>query len=210
MKRILFALALLLSGCSSQPAPAWQQDGNTTMTNFINAHMEGNDKFAQNYYAKLVESLKLTADPDIIVIAPLTKCAMNIALFEAYGCSDAEPYLSVLKKKDNIKDMNFGAGRKTGLPSRYKDLNVSVCSAEVINLKIKKLDEPLSKIIASSVVIRNNCYDEKTLINAIDTASAEGWKRTVLTYLNLLLKFYEEKGFAEKAEAVAKRIELAQ
>lgn len=209
MKKILFALALLFSGCSSQPAPAWQQDGNTTMTNFINAHMEGNDKFAQNYYAKLVESLKLTADPDIMVIAPLTKCAMNIALFEDYGCSDAEPYLPALKKKENIRYLNFVSGRKTDLPSRYNDLNVSVCSAEVVNLKIKKLDEPLSKIIGSSVAVRNKCYDENTLMNAIDTASAEGWKRTVLVYLDLLLKFYEEKGYAKKAEAVAKRIELS-
>jgi len=210
IKKILFAVAVVLSGCSSQPAPAWQQDGNTSMTNFINAYMEGNDKFAKNYYTKLVESLKLTADPDVMVIAPLTKCAMNIALFEDFGCSDAEPFLPAVKKKNNIRYLNFVSGRKSDLPSRYKDLNVSVCSTEVINLKIKKLKEPLSKIIASSMVVRNKCYDENTLTNAVNTASAEGWKRTVLVYLDLLLKFYDEKGLTEKAEAVARRIELAQ
>lgn len=213
MIRILFAvIVLFFAGCSSQPAPAWQQDGNTTMTNFINSYMEGNDKFAENYYLKLEESLKLTADPDIMVIAPLTKCAMNIALLEDYGCEEAQPFVAALKKKDNIKYFNFVSGKVSDLPLRYKDFvkSSSACLTETINLKIKKLPEPLSKIIASSVVVRNKCYDEKTLINAVDTASAEGWKKAALKYLDLLLKFYEEKGYTEKAGSIQKRIELAQ
>lgn len=212
MKKMVFLTVLVVAGCSSQPAPLWQQDGNTSMLNFINAYMEGNDKFSENYYIKLTESLNLTADPDIMIKAPLTKCAMRIALFGDMSCPEAEPYVEVIKKKDNIKYFNFVSGKASDLPSRYKDFikSPAACSPEVVNMKIKKLDEPLSKIIASSLAFRNNCYDEKTLLNAADAASAEGWKKTVVTYLNVLLKFYEEKGFAEKAEAVAKRIELSQ
>lgn len=208
--RLIIFILLAFSGCSSQPAPAWQQDGNTTMTNFINAYMEGKSKFADNYYVKLVESLKLTADPDVMVVAPLTKCAMKIAMMEDYGCEEAQPYLATLKKKENIRYLNFVLGKGSDLPSKYKDFHTSTCSPELVNLKIKKLDEPLSKIIASSITVRNKCYDERTLIKAIDTASAEGWKRTVLTYLDLLLKFYEEKSDPEKAEIIRQRIELSQ
>ncbi len=213
MKRILLLIAVsILSSCSSQPAPAWQQDGNTTMTNFINSYMEGNQRFAQNYYLKLTESLKLTADPDIMVIAPITKCAMDIALFkEAPSCSEAEPFSGVIKKKENIRYINLISGLKKDIPSKYKDFvnSPSPCSTEVTNLKIKKLDAPLSKIIASSFAFRRGCYDEKTLQNAIDTASAEGWKITVITYLDILLKYYEEKGLEEKAELLRKRIGLS-
>lgn len=212
MKRILLLIAIsILSSCSSQPAPAWQQDGNTTMTNFINSYMEGNDRFAQNYYLKLTESLKLTADPDIMVIAPITKCAMDIALFKETSCPEIEPFSGAVKKKENIKYLNLVSGSKSDLPSKYRDLVKvsSPCSTEVTNLKIKKLDAPLSKIIAASLAFRSGCYDEKTLQNAIDTASSEGWKMTVITYLDILLKFYEEKGLEEKAELLRKRIDLS-
>lgn len=212
MKKILLLIAItFLSSCSSQPAPAWQQDGNTTMTNFINSYMEGNQRFADNYYLKLVESLKLTADPDIMVIAPITKCAMDIALFKETSCPETGPFSGVVKKKENLKYINLVSGAKRDLPSKYRDLvkGSSPCSAEVTNLKIKKLDTPLSRIIGASLAFRNGCYDEKTLQNAIDTASAEGWKITVITYLDILLKFYEEKGLEEKAELLRKRIDLS-
>lgn len=211
MKKILLLIAIsILSSCSSQPAPAWQQDGNTTMTNFINSYMEGNDRFALNYYSKLVESLSLTADPDIMVIAPITKCAMNIALLKESSCPDIEPFSGTLKKKENLKYLNLVSGAKSDLPSKYRDLakGTSPCSTEVTNLKIKKLDTPLSKIIGVSLAFHSGCYDEKTIMMAIDSASAEGWKRTALTYLDILLRYYEEKGLDEKAEAARKRIDL--
>ncbi|HRZ80305.1 MAG TPA: hypothetical protein P5044_09875, partial [bacterium] len=121
MKKLIHFMLMIFSGCSSQPAPVWQQDGNTTMTNFINAYMEGKDRFADNYYIKLVESLKLTADPDIMVVAPLTKCAMKIAMMEDYGCEEAQPYFAALKKKENIRYLNFVSGKESDLPRKYKD-----------------------------------------------------------------------------------------
>jgi len=68
MKKIvpLYFLSILILSCSSQPAPAWQQESFVNMNNFISNFMEGNDKFSESYYKKLVENLEMTTDPDEI------------------------------------------------------------------------------------------------------------------------------------------------
>jgi hypothetical protein len=198
---------LLLFSCSSQPAPAWQQDSFVNMNNFISTFMEGNDKFAQNYHNRLIESLKMTTDPDELVKAHLIKCSLDFSLMNYIPCTEAEPFVNILKKEENIIYYNFISG-KDSIPAKYNKISESIkpCDTSKLNKEIKKLEEPLSKLIASSFAINKGCYDEKTLMNAVETASGEGWKKASLRYLEFSVKYYEKKGDINTAENLKKRI----
>lgn len=200
---------LLLFSCSSQPAPAWQQDSFINMNNFISTFMEGNDKFAQNYYNRLVESLKMTTDPDELVKAHLIKCSLDYSLMNYRTCTEAENFIPTLKNEENITYFNFISG-KDSVPAKYNKIAESIkpCDLLKLNKALKKLEEPLSKLIASSFAINKGCYDEKTLLNAVETASGEGWKKASIRYLEFTADYFEKSGNIKESESLRKRIYL--
>ncbi|HQI05349.1 MAG TPA: hypothetical protein PL195_08800 [bacterium] len=211
MKKIvpLYFLSILILSCSSQPAPAWQQESFVNMNNFISNFMEGNDKFSESYYKKLVESLQMTTDPDEIVKAHLIKCSLDYSLMNYRTCTEAEPLLDILRKNENTVYYNFISSKNSDIPEKYKDIekHTSPCDTAKLNKAVKKLDEPLSKLIASSFAVKKDCYDENTLLNAVETASKEGWKKAALSYLTFTAEHFDRKGESEKAENLRKRID---
>jgi len=206
--QVLF-FALFLS-CSSQPAPAWQSDSFVSMNNMIRSFMEGNDRFAQSYYEKLITNLEKTTDPDEIVKGHLIKCSLDFSLMNYTTCSEAEPFIPVLKNEENLIFYNFISGKSSKTPGKYEKVvkYSSPCELSSINKEIKKIDEPLSKLIASSFAVKSGCYDDITLKNAIDTASAEGWKKAGIRYLEFTADYFEKNGESDKAENLRKRIKF--
>ena len=106
LSRALVAVALAaapvtLPACGSTPAPEWQQSGNIRLDSLINSYMSGSTQRAEVDYRRLMESLSQTADPDIIIRAPLTKCAMDKALLQAAPCAAASEYLKMSVEPSN-------------------------------------------------------------------------------------------------------------
>jgi tryptophan synthase alpha subunit len=50
---------------------------------------------------------------------------------------------------------------------------------------IRAINDPISRLIATGLSFRGGMVDDATLQAAIDTASAQGWRRPLLTYLKL-------------------------
>ncbi|MGI6394332.1 MAG: hypothetical protein ACOX2F_06340 [bacterium] len=211
MKKItLLLLFTLIFSCSSQPAPAWQQESFINMNNFVSSFMEGNEKFAATYYKKFVEHLEMTTDPDEIIKAHLIKCSLDFSLMNYRTCSEASPYLSVLKNKENLVFFNFISSKGSEVPPKYQNIKNSLnrCEPKKTNKAIKKIKEPLSKLIAVSYAVRAGCYDEETIAVAVETASNEGWKKAALEYMTFGIEFFEKNGEYEKGKTFKKRIEL--
>jgi hypothetical protein len=210
MKKIfLLLIFIFIFSCSSQPAPAWQQESFVNMNNFISNFMEGNGKFADSYYKRLVESLQMTTDPDEIVKAHLIRCSLDYSLMNYRTCIEAEPLLDILRKNENTVYYNFISSKNSDIPSKYKEIekHTSPCDTAKLNKAVKKLDEPLSKLIASSFAVKSDCYDENTLLNAVETASKEGWKKAAVSYIMFSAEHFDRKGESEKAEDLRKRID---
>jgi hypothetical protein len=210
MKKIfLLLIFIFILSCSSQPAPAWQQESFVNMNNFISNFMEGNGKFADSYYKRLVESLQMTTDPDEIVKAHLIRCSLDYSLMNYRTCIEAEPLLDILRKNENTVYYNFISSKNSDIPEKYKEIekHISPCDTAKLNKAVKKLDEPLSKLIASSFAVKSDCYDENTLLNAVETASKEGWKKAAVSYIMFSAEHFDRKGESEKAEDLRKRID---
>ena len=73
---------------------------------------------------------------------------------------------------------------------------------------IFNITEPLSRLVASGLAVRNNLYDEELITAAVKTASEKGWKRALLAWLERLRIFYATSRNVEKAAAISRRLEL--
>ncbi len=208
---MLVTFFIILS-CSSTPAPSWQANAHIQMENYIETFMSGKENFAETHYERFYENLLLTADPDIIIKAPLTKCAIEFSIFIESNCESAAELIPMTKDDENRNYFRFiTSSRKLDtMTGKYRRVveSVSKCDVERTNRAISRVEEGVSTLIAASYAVRHNCYNEDTLLKALSVASENGWIKASGAYLEKLESYYVSSGQSSKADEVRKRIEL--
>ena len=110
----------------------------------------------------------------------------------------------------NFLTGNFKAVDNDILPPRYKHFIFTFQDGTLddLNHDIAHIKDPLSRLIVVGLTIKDRRYNEATLKIALNTASAEGWKKALVAYLKLLQTLYENTGYTEKAELIQKQLNL--
>jgi hypothetical protein len=209
----LLMMFLLIAGCASKPIPAWRYESFGHLENYKKNYLSGKDQIAEFHYRKALEEVKRSGDLKLIARIYLTKYAIKIALLE--DISDSEyPDIEVIEP--DAENRNFFVFLKGNLavvdpkllPGQYRAfLKAGMTGRDVsINDAIAGIGDPLSRLIATGIVVKKTVYNEMTLLNAIDTASANGWQKPLLAYLDKLQQFYDANNQKEKASAVRQKI----
>ena len=77
-----------------------------------------------------------------------------------------------------------------------------------MNAHIAAIQDPLSRLLAASLLTLRKQADSTTWTIAADTASEQGWRQPLLTYLKLLEKQASAAGLIDQQQAYAVRIRL--
>jgi hypothetical protein len=93
------------------------------------------------------------------------------------------------------------------LPPAYRALAAS--QAEVAVDALRAIDDPLSRLIATGVLFQQGRANPEAIALAVDTASAQGWRRPLLAWLGVQLAVAEKSGDAAAAAALKRRLSLA-
>ena len=67
------------------------------------------------------------------------------------------------------------------LPEQHRAVAVAAMSAS----DLKGVADPLARLVAAGVLMQTNGADPATIAVAIDTASAQGWRRPLLAWLGV-------------------------
>jgi hypothetical protein len=70
--------------------------------------------------------------------------------------------------------------------------------------------DALARLVAAGVLFETNRADPQVLQIAIDTASAQGWRRPLLAWLNVQLKRAEAAAAADEAQQLRRRIAIVE
>ncbi|TFW18517.1 hypothetical protein E4L98_18285, partial [Duganella callida] len=73
---------------------------------------------------------------------------------------------------------------------------------------VQAISDPLSKLVASGVLLRAHRANPQVLAGAVDTASAQGWRRPLLAWLGVQAMRAEQAGDSAEAERIKRRIAL--
>jgi hypothetical protein len=74
---------------------------------------------------------------------------------------------------------------------------------------LRAIDDPLSRLIATGVLFQQGRASPDAIALAVDTASAQGWRRPLLAWLGVQLALAEKAGDSAAAAALKRRISLA-
>ncbi len=179
------AAALVASCASSPPPPGWQLSAATSLAAFQKHYLEGDSKLAEVEFALAKSEIRKTGRADLIARAELLRCAARTASLEFDDCPGFER-LRADAGAEEVAYADFLSGKRERSAS----------------------DEPLSRLVGAGVAMRTGKLTPAQINGAIDLASAQGWRRPLLAWLEVEAKRADATGDQATAQRLRRRILL--
>lgn len=210
MKRTaLTALALtaVLAACSSTPPPPdWQMNARGALDAFTNAYMTGNARVEAAEFARARNALTATGQPELVARAELLRCAVQVASLVLQPCAGFEPLRQDAPAAERAYAAWLAGQAQPAdaplLPAAQRAVLAGGADA------VKAIADPLSRLVAAGVLMRMGRATPDVMALAVDTASAQGWRRPLLAWLGVQAQRAEGAGAVEEAARIRRRMAL--
>ena len=218
----LIAALLLLSACaSSPPPPDWKANAFSALHEYSSAYLSGNTRLADLEFSRAQTEISRTGRLDLMARAELTRCAVHVASLDWAPCTAFDAYAKEATVQEKAY-ATFLTGQWEGLntellPVHYRNLVLQSTTLQAQGAPaspitptslLQSINDPLSRLIAASVLLKRQQLQASEWHLASDTASAQGWRRPLLAWLGLALKSAQAAGQTELAETLQRRIQL--
>ncbi|MEP6876564.1 MAG: hypothetical protein ABI887_19585 [Burkholderiales bacterium] len=194
MRLAACALIVMLAACSSNPPiPDWQLNAKAASERAVAAYLTGNARIDAAEQSRARAEVARTGRADLLARVELAHCAAQVASLVFEPCSAFEPL----------------RGDATDAERTYAD-RLAGRSATPEPSALQGIADPLARLVAAGVLFETDRADPQVIQTAIDTASAQGWRRPLLAWLGVQLKRADEAGASDEVERLRRRIALVQ
>lgn len=206
---LMLCAAVLLGACASGPKPPdWQLEAKGSMERSVAAYMEGNSRVETAELERARNQLSRTGQVDLLATAELLHCATRVASLVFEPCAGFEKLRQdAAAPQVAYADYLRGQVQPAGialLPEAQRAAAAGNATA------LPASADPLSKLVAAGVLLQTGKASPAVIAQAIDTASAQGWRRPLLAWLNVQAQRAEQGGDSEEAARLRRRIALTQ
>ncbi|GAB3187758.1 hypothetical protein [Hydrogenophaga aquatica] len=213
--RLVFTLcAVALAGCAGgPPAPDWQMNAHGAVERATVAELEGNQRVAEAEWRRARQETARTARPDLVARVELSRCALRQAGLVMEPCAgfdalaqDAAPaeqaYARYLQAQPQAADVAL-------LPVAHRPVANALLQTGVAGGNVlRAVGDPVARLVAASVWLRAGRADPDMVRLAVDTASAQGWRRSLLAWLEVQARVAEQAGDQAQADQARRRAAL--
>ena len=207
-------LAALLGGCAGgPPAPDWQMNAKSAIDRSVAAYLAGNAQVETQEFERARNEIARTGRLDLLARAELVRCAGRVASLVLEDC----PGFEKLRQDAAMPEQAYAdfllarlpPQNLASLPAQYRAV-AGAGSDAAASAALKDIADPLSRLIAAGVVFRAGRADPAVMASAVETASAQGWRRPLLAWLGVQAMRAEQAGDTQAAQALRRRIEFTQ
>lgn len=208
--KLLAATSLALLGAcgSTPPPPDWQLEAKGAMERAVTAYLEGNTRVETAELQRARSQLARTGRADLLATAELLHCATRVASLVFEPCAGFEALRpDALEAQRAYADYLQGRIAPQGitlLPPLQRAAATGDASA------VMGATDPLSQLVAAGVMLQAGTATPPVMAQAIDTASAQGWRRPLLAWLGVQAQRAEQAGNLEEAARLRRRMVLTQ
>lgn len=207
----LILAAVALSACSSTPpAPDWAVNAQGSLARATDAYLSGNARVATLELDRARAEVARTGAPERLARLELVHCAAEVASLEFNAC----PAYQALAPDAAAPERAYARyllaqaapADAAQLPEVHRAL-VAAAAAEA-PARLAAIADPLSRLVAAGVLLRTERATPGVFTLAVDTASAQGWRRPLLAWLQLAQQRAQAAGQTEEAVRLQRRLEL--
>lgn len=184
MMRWLLLGVVFLAGCAGgPPAPDWQANAHAALNAHVQAFLTGRDRVAAQELTIAQREVARTGHAEQVARVELTACAVRHASLDGGECT---AYLPLAQDAGPAARAyaDYLAGRWQGLDAALlPPAQRGVSGAGSDDAILQAIDDPLSCLVAAAALLHAGRLSPAGIAIAIDTASAQGWRRPLLAWL---------------------------
>jgi hypothetical protein len=217
MKRVVawLALSALITSCASgPPVPDWESNAKTSMDHAVAAYLTGDTRLADSDFERARSEIARTGRIDLLGRAELVRCAARVASLVFEPCEGFEKlrtdsaaaeraYADYLAARVQAQDIDL-------LPPQHRAVANAAVTPDAAVAAVRAIEDPLSRLVAIGVLFQSGRAHPTVIALAADTASAQGWRRPLLAWLNVQLALAEKAGDAGESARLRRRIGVVQ
>jgi predicted small lipoprotein YifL len=212
---IALACLVILTACGfgGPPPPDWKTDAADLIERYKKHALLGENTLAERYFQQAVSATGGAGRMTETARLWLVHCATRRAMLIDDACTE---YADLARVEPNTADqayyqfltLHWDATDVALLPKQHRDMVRA--SPDARRTLLAEVDDPLARLLDASLLVMRQEADDATLALATETASSQGWRQPLLTYLKLQEKRAEAQGNATELERLAKRIQLVE
>ena len=210
MKPLLaLLLASVVAACANTaPAPDWQMNAKSAMERAQEAYLSGDSRIEAVEFARARSEVARTGRADLLARLELARCATRVASLVLEPCAGFSALVPDAAPAERVyAGYLTGQGQATDAPALPEQHRPFVATgAGAANLAA--VGDPLARLVAAGVLLQTGRGDPAVAVLAVDTASAQGWRRPLLAWLGVQVMQAERSGDAAQVALVRRRIAL--
>jgi hypothetical protein len=210
------ALAILAACASAPPAPDWQGNAKDSIVASIDAYLAGNARVDAAEQTRARSEVSRTGRADLLARIELMHCAAQVASLVIDECTGFEKWRADAEAGERAYADYLTGHISTAdiarIPEAHRAaaaLSDSTGDAMAVQT-LNAIRDPLSRLVAAGVMFRRGLASPGVISTAIDTSSAQGWRRPLLAWLGVQRLRAEKAGDTETAERLRRRMQLIQ
>jgi hypothetical protein len=182
------------------------------MDRALAAYLAGDTRAAGAEFERARGEIARTGRIDLVARAELMACAARVASLVFEPCDGFEKLRGDAPAAERAY-ADYLAARIAPdaialLPPAQRGVAARGTSDEAAAAAVKGIEDPLSRLVGAGVLLESGRATPGVLAIAVETASAQGWRRPLLAWLNVQRLRAEKAGETGAAEQVRRRIEL--
>jgi len=208
-------LTLAIAGlvaCSSSPrTPDWQMNTKASTDKALDAYLSGNARVAQLEWDRARSEVARTGRADLLARLELMRCAAQVASLEIGPCTGYDALAQDAASAEQAYAAYLSGRVATAqiplLPESQRGV-AQVAPGTDPTPRLKAVDDPLSRLVAAGVLLQTGAATPAVVGLAVETASAQGWRRPLLAWLLVQVQRAEAAGDTQSAAALRRRMGL--
>lgn len=203
-------VGVALTGCSSTPpTPDWQMNAHGAVQKATQAYLAGHSRVEVLEWNHARAEVGRTGRVDLLARVELTRCAALVASLDPAPCDGFEALRPDAPDAERTY-ADYLAGRPvasaaTQLPEAQRAVATTGSVAA-----LAAIQDPLSRLVAAGVLFKTGGASPAVASIAVDTASAQGWRRPLMAWLVLEARRAQAAGDVDVAAALQRRLAVVE
>jgi hypothetical protein len=209
---IIYGATFAVVGCASEPVALWKQQSSLAASRQEAAFLSGHERAyrSERDYALAVAARSGRLEERATLV--LLDCALRVASLEFSGCGEFDQLAvmpgDVLPAQQAYRRYLYGESLDSAQAARLPQVHQRILAAADPNAALASIKDPLSRLVATSVLLQKGQATAQAIALAVDTASEQGWSRPLAAWLHAQRSLAERVGDSELAAKAQRRLDL--
>lgn len=211
-----------LSGCATGNLSDWQLRSSAAANRAVEAFLNAEMKAFDQAFSESIFQAQRSARAEQVARLYLLRCALQVATLNFGVCPDSESYEQ--RVVDGLSQSTSGSLQAyrlflqgapmtseqiAGLPRPQQPVAMALTSVhQGFDRVLAQVQDPLSRLVAAGVIVRAGRGSPALIAQAVETASAQGWRAPLSVWLAAQVKVARDAGDDRLAQESQQRLEL--